>query len=123
MHPPRALVRRSALLARALAGVLALSGCGSDKKEDGKAGGGDARTVTDAHGKRVSVPAHPKRAVPLSEPTLDAALALGVRPVGTTDGRGQKGVPTHSAGKAGGARSWRPSPSPTRSGSPCWSRT
>jgi iron complex transport system substrate-binding protein len=38
----------------------------------------------------------------LSEPTLDGALALGVRPVGTVAGRGQAGVPGYIADLADG---------------------
>lgn len=40
------------------------------------------------------------KVVTLSEATTDAALALGVRPVGTTAVRGQQGVSTYLAGQA-----------------------
>jgi len=51
--------------------------------------------VTDALGQKVAVPANPRRVVALSEPTLDGTLALGVRPVAATAGRGQSGFPAY----------------------------
>ncbi|MEV0266739.1 ABC transporter substrate-binding protein [Streptomyces sp. NPDC050617] len=98
--------RTAALLVAAIAGSLALTGCGSDSKDGAqdKAGGSDKRTVTDANGKKVEVPAAPKKVVTLSEPTLDAALALGVEPIGATSGRGQSGVAGYLAEKAKSAK-------------------
>ncbi|MFE7119326.1 ABC transporter substrate-binding protein [Streptomyces sp. NPDC057654] len=98
--------RTAALLVAAIAGSLALTGCGSDSKDgtQDKAGGSDKRTVTDANGKKVEVPAAPKKVVTLSEPTLDAALALGVEPIGATSGRGQSGVASYLAEKAKSAK-------------------
>jgi iron complex transport system substrate-binding protein len=88
--------RRSAALAAALlAGALTVAGCGSG--DEGSGPSGAKRSVTDATGATVPVPAAPKRVVALSEPTMDAALALGVRPVGTTSGRGQTGVAAYLA--------------------------
>jgi iron complex transport system substrate-binding protein len=49
---------------------------------------GHTRTITDARGTTVQVPAQPRRVVTLSEPTLDSAIALGLRPIATTSGRG-----------------------------------
>ncbi|MFT4217533.1 MAG: iron-siderophore ABC transporter substrate-binding protein [Micropruina sp.] len=60
-----------------------------------------ARTVTDVTGAQVEVPARPQRVVPLSEPTLDGVLALGVTPIGTVSGRGQSGVPNYLVDVAG----------------------
>ncbi|WP_399881371.1 ABC transporter substrate-binding protein [Streptomyces sp. BBFR51] len=98
--------RRTALTSAAavVTGALLLTGCGDDEGSD-SAGGQESSTrqVTDATGREVDVPADPEKVVTLSEPTLDAALALGVRPVGTTAGRGQKGVSTYLADKAGKA--------------------
>ena len=48
----------------------------------------------------MQVPEHPQRVVTLSEPTLDGALALGVKPVGSVAGRGQSGVSHYLAEKA-----------------------
>jgi iron complex transport system substrate-binding protein len=87
-----------------VAGALVLTGCG----DDGDSGSGKAtsdassatRKITDAQGRTVKVPAAPKKVVALSEPTLDAALALGIEPVGTTAGRGQKGVSSYLADRA-----------------------
>ncbi len=59
------------------------------------------RTVTDVTGAEIQVPADPQRVVPLSEPTLDAVLALGVTPIGTVTGRGQSSVPNYLADRAG----------------------
>ncbi|WP_030663430.1 ABC transporter substrate-binding protein [Streptomyces rimosus] len=100
--------RPAALLAVALAGALTLAGCGDGADggkdgADGKAGGSGTRTVTDANGEKVKVPAAPEKVVTLSEPTLDAALALGTRPIGATSGRGQSGVAGYLAPKAGSA--------------------
>ncbi len=48
----------------------------------------DTRQVSDAMGNTVNVPETPKRVITLSEIDLDTALALGVIPVGTINGRG-----------------------------------
>jgi iron complex transport system substrate-binding protein len=58
--------------------------------------------VSDATGATVQVPVAPKRVVVLSELDLDSALALGVRPVGLTAGRGQRGAPEYLAAQAKG---------------------
>ena len=58
------------------------------------------RTVPAVPGEQVQVPADPQRVVPLSEPTLDATLALGVTPIGTVTGRGQSAVPNYLAERA-----------------------
>lgn len=103
--PPRPARRAAVLLSAALAGALVLTGCGSDAKDSGKdADGAATRKVTDARGRSVEVPAAPKKVVTLSEPTLDAAVALGVRPIGATAGRGQQGVPTYLADQARSAQ-------------------
>ncbi|MER6348128.1 ABC transporter substrate-binding protein [Streptomyces sp. NPDC001595] len=101
--PRRAVLSSAAAVA---AGALLLTGCGDDGG-DGGSGGGEAagtRRITDATGREVEVPSDPRKVVALSEPTLDAALALGVQPVGTTAGRGQTGVSTYLAGKASEAQ-------------------
>lgn len=85
----------------ALALTAVLAGCG------GSVAGGDAqaRTIRDAKGRTVEVPARPGRVLALSEPTLDAALALGLTPVGTTAGRGQSTVAAYLGEKAKGIES------------------
>ncbi|MFD5286349.1 ABC transporter substrate-binding protein [Streptomyces rubrogriseus] len=85
-------------------GALLLTGCGDDGGDSAGGNGAGTRQVTDATGRQVDVPAEPKKVVTLSEPTLDAALALGIEPVGATAGRGQKGVSAYLAGKAGKAQ-------------------
>ena len=61
----------------------------------------DTRQITDADGNTLTVPAHPTRVVVLSEIDLDAALTLGVKPVGTSNGRGQATLPRYLLDKAG----------------------
>ncbi|OQR64277.1 ABC transporter substrate-binding protein [Streptomyces maremycinicus] len=96
---------RRAVLSSAAAvatGALLLSGCGAGGKDAGADGTTTGtRAVTDATGREVDVPTAPAKVVTLSEPTLDAALALGVSPVGATAGRGQQGVSTYLADRAG----------------------
>lgn len=81
---------RFSLLALLLAALLTVSACSSGA---GGSAGGPTRTVTDIEGTEVQVPVEPARIVTLSEPTLDAVLALGLTPVGTVSGRGLQTVP------------------------------
>lgn len=53
------------------------------------------RTLVDAAGRTVSVPAAPVRILALSELDLDSLLALGIRPAGATRGRGQQTAPRY----------------------------
>ncbi|MEV6166713.1 ABC transporter substrate-binding protein [Streptomyces sp. NPDC051954] len=97
--------RRAVLTSAAavVTGALLLTGCGDDGNDSAAGAAGQessTRQVTDATGRKVEVPSDPQKVVTLSEPTLDAALALGVEPVGATAGRGQKGVSTYLADKA-----------------------
>lgn len=61
----------------------------------------ETRTVNDANGQDVAVPLKPSRVVSLSEPTTDNTLVLGVTPVGVVSGRGQSGVASYLADRAG----------------------
>ncbi|MGW4896252.1 ABC transporter substrate-binding protein [Kitasatospora sp. NPDC004240] len=112
LHPSR---RRAArVLAAAGAAALLLTGCGSSGSSDqasGRASGsasadsaggatgsgaaGGKRTVKDATGKAVEIPAEPKRIVTLTQEDLDAVLALGVKPVGITNGQGLNEPPAY----------------------------
>lgn len=74
--------------ALAVVAALMLTGCNSAAEPSGA-----TRTVTDAWGEEITVPEDPQRVVALSEPTLDAALALDVDLVGTVTGRGQSTAP------------------------------
>ncbi len=56
--------------------------------------------VIDAAGRTVSVPLKPLRVLALGEFDLDTLLALEMPPVGTTNGRGQTGVPNYLQHKA-----------------------
>ncbi|GAA5045131.1 ABC transporter substrate-binding protein [Streptomyces similanensis] len=97
--------RRTAAAALAVACGLVLSACGSsddDSSAGGSAGKGTTTTVTDATGAKVTVPTAPRRVLALSEMDLDSALALGVKPVGLTAGRGQKGAPEYLSKQAEG---------------------
>ena len=78
-----------------------MAGCGGG----GGAGGEPKRSerrITDANQRSVVVPARPERVAALSEPTLDGLLALGVKPVATTAGRGQSDISTYMAEQAAG---------------------
>ncbi|MFH8409314.1 ABC transporter substrate-binding protein [Streptomyces sp. NPDC018019] len=99
---PRVRLAATAAVTTALA--LALTACGGDGSggsEKAEAGDAGKVTVTDATGAKVEVPAKPAKVVVLSEMDLDSALALGVKPIGLTAGRGQKGAPEYLAGRAG----------------------
>jgi iron complex transport system substrate-binding protein len=102
-HSPR--TRLTAVAALTLASALTLSACGSDSSDDSGSGdkaknAGNKVTVTDASGAEVKVPANPEKVIALSEMDLDSALALKVKPVGLSAGRGQKGAPEYLADQA-----------------------
>ncbi|QPF72900.1 iron-siderophore ABC transporter substrate-binding protein [Roseateles sp. DAIF2] len=59
------------------------------------------REISDASGRKLTVPAQPQRVLVLSEKDLDVALALGVKPVGSTLGRGQLSLPAYLMNQAG----------------------
>ncbi|HEY0186276.1 MAG TPA: iron-siderophore ABC transporter substrate-binding protein [Cellulomonas sp.] len=59
--------------------------------EDGTA----VRVIEDVNHDAVAVPSDPQRVVTLSEPPLDGALALGVTPIGSVNGRGQSTMPNY----------------------------
>ena len=89
--------------------TICLSACGGSAGESAGGGGsndgGGARTFTDAQGTEVTLPGRPERILPLSEPTLDATIALGLKPIGTTAGRGQNAIPAYLQGRAKGIKS------------------
>lgn len=103
--------KAGAFLAASLA-ALTLTACGSSSAESSAAGSPTAgtraaaaagtRQVKDATGTLVTVPAEPKRVVTLTQEDLDAALALGVTPVGITNGQGLDTPPAYLAGKVRG---------------------
>lgn len=76
-----------------LAIALLIAGCGGGSSSN--SADDAARTMTDAKGATVSVPGRAARVLALSEPTLDATLALGITPVATTAGRGQSTLPSY----------------------------
>lgn len=65
----------------------------------------ETRTLTDAQGRTVEIPANPQRVVTLTELDLDSALAVGIVPVGSVNGRGQLGLPAYLADLTGGIES------------------
>lgn len=79
------------LLLSFLLAVLPVAAQDSERCQDGY------RHVLDAAGLDLCVPENPQRVVALMESDLDALLALGVRPVGTTNGRGQTTPPRYLA--------------------------
>ncbi|MCG6495862.1 ABC transporter substrate-binding protein [Kitasatospora sp. A2-31] len=106
---PLPLVRRRAVQALAATGAAALllTGCGSSGSSEkapsdkGSASGspaaaaGGKRTVKDATGRAVEIPAEPRRVVTLTQEDLDAVLALGIEPVGITNGQGLAEPPAY----------------------------
>ncbi|MBD0695632.1 iron-siderophore ABC transporter substrate-binding protein [Streptomyces sp. CBMA123] len=110
--------RRHAARALAVTGAAALllTGCGSSGSNSEKssnsasaapgsaadAADGGKRTVKDATGKAVEVPAAPQRIVTLTQEDLDAVLALGVKPVGITNGQGLGEPPAYLKDKVQG---------------------
>jgi iron complex transport system substrate-binding protein len=103
LHPlPLARLRNVLLALLVGAATLLLAACGSTGADGADSGPGGSRTITDAKGTRVKIPNNPRRVVTLSEPTLDGALALGLRPIATTSGRGQGGVSSYLARQARG---------------------
>ncbi|MFE2410733.1 ABC transporter substrate-binding protein [Kitasatospora sp. NPDC059408] len=101
--------RAARVLAVTGAAALLLAGCGSSgssgssaKAADAPQSSGGKRTVKDATGKAVEVPAAPQRIVTLTQEDLDAVLALGVRPVGITNGQGLDAPPAYLKGKVEG---------------------
>ncbi|MFW0178413.1 ABC transporter substrate-binding protein [Rothia sp. P7208] len=95
-------INRRFFLGTAGVSALLLSACGSSSKEDPTTthNSSETRTVTDVEGLEVEVPINPQRIITLSEPTLDATLALGLKPIGTVAGRGQSTVPHYLYEKA-----------------------
>ncbi|HCT77763.1 MAG TPA: iron-siderophore ABC transporter substrate-binding protein [Micromonosporaceae bacterium] len=79
----------------AVAAALAFAATGCATAQEAPPQAATTRTVTDATGTQVAVPTQPKRVIALSEQDLDGALALGVKPVGTVNGRGQKTPPAY----------------------------
>lgn len=97
------------LFAVLLAALLGLAACGGDDDAAGDTAAGDAsssdtaaeddaseRTVEHAMGS-TEVPAEPERVVVLDSSFLDAALALGITPVGATEAEARAGMPGYLA--------------------------
>ncbi|MEU8772144.1 ABC transporter substrate-binding protein [Streptomyces griseus] len=111
-RPARSAARRAARAVATLgAAALLLTACGTDsdsgKSSGDKAGKADSassatRTVKDATGKAVEIPAEPKRIVTLTQEDLDAVLALDIKPVGITNGQGLDKPPAYLADKVEG---------------------
>lgn len=92
--------RVGAGLLAALALAMTSSACGGGTQPAGAAAA--SRTVTDVTGTAVTVPVTPQRVVALSEQDLDGALALGITPVGTVNGRGQSAAPQYLGDRVAG---------------------
>jgi iron complex transport system substrate-binding protein len=90
--------RLSGLLAAA---VLAVGLTACSQEAESSTDTGTTRSVTTAFG-AVKVPAKPTRVIALSESALDTALALDVKPVGTTARRGGDAAPAYLGSDAGG---------------------
>lgn len=57
----------------------------------------ETHSLTDAQGRDVEIPINPQRVVTLTELDLDSALAVGITPVGSVNGRGQQTLPAYLA--------------------------
>lgn len=66
---------------------------------------GATRTITDVAGREVEVPSAPQRIMTISEQDLDGALALGLKPIGSVNGRGQQSLPAYLGDKIAGIES------------------
>ncbi|SDT39833.1 ABC transporter substrate-binding protein [Jiangella sp. DSM 45060] len=89
------LVPRSLRAASAVAVLaLALTACGSDDEPAADASGAAGYTVEHAMG-TTELPGEPSRVVVLDSPHLDAAVALGVTPVGATEAEAGAGYPDY----------------------------
>ncbi|MBB1034286.1 iron-siderophore ABC transporter substrate-binding protein [Dietzia sp. CQ4] len=92
----RTVSSRAIFLATAsLAAALVLAGCSSNAQESDSAGGSElTRSVEHARG-TAEVPESPQRVVVLEPVELDAAVALGVTPVGAAVASNVAGVPEY----------------------------
>ncbi len=90
MTVSRSLARRTLLGGLTVVCLVGAAGCGSSSSEASGGSptaqasqGGDTRTVTDAKGTQVQVPANPSRVVVTHYAGTQAALDLGLKPVGS----------------------------------------
>ncbi len=106
------LYERASLLI--LFAALALAGCqpvqpaaqpAPAASEAAQSETAETRIITDARGEQVEVPVAPQRVVTLSEQDLDGALALGVKPVGSVNGRGSQHLPAYLGDRVEGITS------------------
>lgn len=103
--------RHTRLLAAIGAAGLLLTACGGADIADPdasearapaeRAEEGDSRTVTHAMGE-TEVPADPQRVVVLDSPHLDAALSLGITPVGAVQSSVDEGLPEYLGDRTDG---------------------
>ncbi|GEL20837.1 ABC transporter substrate-binding protein [Pseudonocardia asaccharolytica] len=94
-----AWLRRIRLTVTAVAVALVATACAGGTGDDGEAAAQAGRTITHAMGSSV-VPADPKRVVVLDTQELDAALSLGVVPVGAVSTAVDEKLPAFLQGKA-----------------------
>lgn len=99
------MVNRRNFLGMALASGTAftLAACSQESttSDSSESPESETRVVKNVDEEEITVPTKPQRVVVLSEPTLDAVLALGVKPVGAISGRGQQTVPNYLKDKVG----------------------
>ncbi len=93
------LVMKTLTLSLILLACILLTACDQSQSENTETQRSQdttlSRPYTDAAGRQLTIPTHPKRIIALSEVDLDAMLALDVQPVAATDGRGQDGFPRY----------------------------
>lgn len=93
-----------ALVAVGLVAALGLTACGDTTSAPPAPSAVDSgtRTITDASGARVTIPAKPRNVVTLAETDLDAAVALGVKPIGAGKSRQGDSVAGYLADRVAG---------------------
>ncbi|GAA2213774.1 amonabactin ABC transporter substrate-binding protein [Nonomuraea monospora] len=94
-------LRRLGGLLLTAAAVLTAVACGASSTPATPTGAA-VREVKDATGTLIKVPAAPQRVVTLTQEDLDSVLALGVKPVGITNGQGIDTPPAYLADKVQG---------------------
>ncbi|CCH30007.1 iron-siderophore ABC transporter substrate-binding protein [Actinosynnema sp. NPDC047251] len=103
------MFRSRKLFAAVALAALSLTACGGGGSTDTGSSSPAAaeqgpRTITDATGAQLTVPAKPKNVVALAETDLDAAIALGVTPIGASKSRQGDSVAGYLASKVPGIK-------------------
>ncbi|MBW4716877.1 ABC transporter substrate-binding protein [Saccharothrix obliqua] len=100
------MFRTRKLFAAVALATLTLTACGGGGTDTGTTSSAaeGPRTITDATGAQVTLPAQPKNVVALAETDLDAAIALGVTPIGASKSRQGDSVAGYLAAEVPGVK-------------------